>query len=139
LRESAVVARALEVPAARLVPSFLLDRAILRPMRLATQGTIQAVERALEGCVVFNLGGGYHHAFADHGEGFCIYADVAIALTRARRTGCLNATDHILVIDLDAHRGNGTENIFRDDPNVHFFDMYNFQIYPAIRTPRMTI
>jgi histone deacetylase 11 len=51
LRESAVVARALEVPAARLVPSFLLDRAILRPMRLATQGTVQAVERALEGCV----------------------------------------------------------------------------------------
>lgn len=131
LRESAVVARALEIPAARLLPSFLLDRAILRPMRVATQGTILAVERALQGSAVFNLGGGYHHAFADHGEGFCIYADVAIALTRARKNGSLKAGDHVLVIDLDAHRGNGTENIFRNDPDVHFFDMYNFQIYPG--------
>lgn len=126
-----VVAGALEIPAARLLPSFLLDRAILRPMRLATQGTIIAVQRALEGCAVFNLGGGYHHAFRDHGEGFCIYADAAIALTRARRSGWLGAADDVLVIDLDAHRGNGMEDIFRNDPHVHFFDMYNFQIYPG--------
>ncbi len=131
LRESAVVARALEIPVARLFPSSVLDRAILKPMRMATQGTILAVERALEGCVVFNLGGGYHHAFADHGEGFCVYADVAVAVTRARKSGRLAAGDQVLVIDLDAHRGNGTEDIFRNDQNVDFFDMYNFQIYPG--------
>ena len=131
LRHSTVVARALEIATARLLPSLLLDRSILRPMRLATQGTIQAVDRALEGCAVFNLGGGYHHAFADHGEGFCIYADAAIAVTRARKSGRLGAGADVLMIDLDAHRGNGIEHIFRNDPHVHFFDMYNFQIYPG--------
>jgi histone deacetylase 11 len=112
LGSSAVVARAVEVPAAGLVPWSLLDRAILRPMRIATHGTVAAVERALQGSTVFNLGGGYHHAFADHGEGFCIYADAAIAIARARRGELLRAADDIVVIDLDAHRGNGMEHIF---------------------------
>src|SRR5579872_3270392 len=131
LHRSRAIANALEIAAARVFPSSILDRSILRPMRLATQGSILAVERALQGHAVFNLGGGYHHAFADHGEGFCIYADAAVALMRARKNGLLHQDDDVLVLDLDAHRGNGTEDIFKDDPHVNFLDLYNFQIYPG--------
>jgi histone deacetylase 11 len=100
-------------------------------MRFSTKGTKLAVETALQGNSVFHLGGGFHHAFADHGEGFCIYADVAIALTLARRKGTLGLADDVLIIDLDAHRGNGVEEILKADKCVHFFDIYNFQIYPG--------
>ncbi len=131
LSNSEVIARAVEVSPLRFLPASLLERAILRPMRFATQGTVQAVETALQGNSVFNLGGGFHHAFADHGEGFCIYADAAIALAIARGKGALRSTDEVLIIDLDAHRGNGTEEIFKADPRIHFFDMYNFQVYPG--------
>jgi len=101
-------------------------------MRLAVNGTLLASEMALEGACVMNVGGGYHHAFSDHGEGFCVYADVAIAIRSLRERGRIKSNDSILVIDLDAHRGNGLEDILGGDPGVSFFDMYNFQVYPGL-------
>ena len=101
-------------------------------MKLACEGTRLATEHALKGAMVMNVGGGFHHAFSDHGEGFCVYADGAVAIKDARRCGALAESDKVLMIDLDAHRGNGFESIFRDDPAVEMFDMYNFQVYPGI-------
>jgi len=131
---SAVAARALEMRGLRLLPRGLVARRILSPMRLAVAGTILAVQQALsgDGAVAMNLGGGFHHAFRDHGEGFCIYADVAVAIAVARARGLLAAADAVAVIDLDAHRGNGFWDACGDDPAVHVFDLYNFQAYPGL-------
>jgi histone deacetylase 11 len=104
---------------------------LLRPMRYAAYGTVVAADAAVEPSIAVNLGGGFHHAFASRGEGFCIYADVAMAIQLMRRRGAIGPQDPIWVIDLDAHRGNGIEDIFGHDENVHFFDIYNFQIYPG--------
>lgn len=132
LRSSSTVAKALEIAAARLLPNAILQRNVLDPMRHAVAGTILAAEFALDGAMVMNLGGGFHHAFRDHGEGFCIYADVALAIASLRRSGRLRADDKIMIVDLDAHRGNGFEDIAKDDPAIHVFDVYNFQIYPGL-------
>jgi histone deacetylase 11 len=115
LQRSSVIAAALEVAALGVVPNALLQRGLLEPMRLATAGTLLAAERALEnaGSMVMNLGGGYHHAFRDHGEGFCFYADAAIAIEALRARGRLAKDDTIAVFDLDAHRGNGFWDIAR--------------------------
>jgi histone deacetylase 11 len=135
LRRSSVLAQALEVPPLRWVPNFLLRSRLITPMRWATQGTIDAALWAVQhGCAI-NFSGGYHHAHADHGEGFCLFADVPIAIAALRATGKLHGTDKIVVIDLDAHRGNGYESICETDYAVQFFDLYNFRVYPGKMPP----
>lgn len=128
---SATIAQALELPFLKLLPHGVLDSRVLTPMRLATQGTIQAMGHALAGSTAMNIGGGYHHAFPDHGEGFCLYADVPVALAHYRRAGAIGADEPVLLIDLDAHRGNGFFAAFQDDPAVHILDVYNAQRYPG--------
>lgn len=130
LKQSPQVAKALELGEIGLLPAWVLDRQVLQPMRLATQGTILAAQAAIEHGIAINLSGGYHHASRDHGEGFCVYADVAIAIETLRRSNTLEAEDQVIVIDLDAHQGNGVERTFHDDPKVHILDMYNQNIYP---------
>ncbi len=128
-----VVARALEVKPLAWLPRSLIERRILRPMRLACAGTLLAARRALrDGAVAMNVGGGFHHAFRDHGEGFCLYADVAAAIAAARAEGLLSASDPVAIIDLDAHRGNGVWDLCGRDPAVHVLDLYNFQVYPGL-------
>lgn len=133
LTRSSVVATALEVAPLALVPNALVQRGLLEPMRWATAGTLLAAERALAGAgtLAMNLGGGFHHAFRDHGEGFCLYADVAVAIAALRARGQLAASDPVAVIDLDAHRGNGFWDIVQNDPVVHVLDLYNYQNYPG--------
>ena len=102
-------------------------------MRFATAGTVLAMRYALEERgVVMNIGGGYHHAFRDHGEGFCLFADVAAGIAQHRAEGRLAAQDRIAVIDLDAHRGNGFAQIHEHDHAIHIYDLYNFQVYPGL-------
>jgi len=134
LASTAVVAKALEIWALKLLPRGLVERRLLHPMRLAVAGTILATRRALEngGAIAMNIGGGFHHAFADHGEGFCLYADAAIAIAAARSSGALAAGDPVAIIDLDAHRGNGVWEICGRDPAVRVMDVYNFQTYPGL-------
>lgn len=129
---SAAIASALEMPFLRLLPHSVLERRVLTPMRLAVQGTIQAMEHALGGETAMNIGGGFHHAFPDHGEGFCLYADVPVAVAHNRETGLLGPADPVLIVDLDAHRGNGFFAAFENDPAVHIFDLYNAQQYPGL-------
>ncbi len=103
LLESGLTAREelqLEIPySPELVDAFLLH----------TGGTILAAERALEDGIAFNLGGGFHHAFPDHGEGFCMIHDVAIAIRRLQRDGRIARA---MTVDCDVHHGNGTAAIF---------------------------
>jgi acetoin utilization deacetylase AcuC-like enzyme len=76
---------------------------------LMAGGSILAAQRAMQHGVCFNLGGGFHHAYPDHGEGFCMIHDVAIAIRRAQRDGIIRRT---MVVDCDVHQGNGTAAIF---------------------------
>lgn len=100
----------------------------LRERSLRTvQGTLEAARDALEIGLGINLAGGTHHAFADHGEGFCVFNDVAIAIRVLQREGRLG---RVAIIDLDVHQGNGTARIFADDPDVFTFSMHGARNYP---------
>ena len=98
----------------------------------STGGTLLASERALEAGVAINLSGGYHHAFADHGEGFCLLNDVAIALASLHARG---GVERSAIVDLDVHQGNGTAAIFSDWPEVFTFSMHQENNYPAVKPP----
>jgi acetoin utilization deacetylase AcuC-like enzyme len=103
-------------------------RELLRHM---TGGTIAAARRALDpssGGIVGNIGGGFHHAFADHGEGFCLFNDVAVAIRVLRSEGLIQRA---AVIDCDAHHGNGTAALFKQDAAVFTFSMHAEDNYPA--------
>ena len=97
---------------------------------LMAGGTIAAAEAALEEGASAHLGGGLHHAFANHGEGFCPVNDVAVAirvLQRRARLGCA------AVVDLDVHHGNGTAMIFDGDETVFTFSMHQQHNYPLFK------
>jgi len=128
---STYLAQALEVPLLRYLPAWLINWVILKAMQWATKGTILAMEAAFEHGLAINLSGGYHHAKPTEGEGFCLYADIAIAIAQARQQQLLAETETVLYIDLDAHQGNGVCHCFLDDNRVQIFDMYNGQIYPS--------
>ncbi|MDH5326467.1 MAG: histone deacetylase [Gammaproteobacteria bacterium] len=133
LSSSKVIAQVLEVGAVSYLPNKILQNSFLKPARLAVSGTVEAATQALtHDCIAVNIGGGFHHAFPDHGEGFSFFADAALSIEHCRSKGLISATDNILMIDLDAHRGNGFEFIYAKDPRVHMLDMYNFQVYPGI-------
>jgi len=109
--------------------------ALWRRSRLAAQGTLEAARAALADGLAANLAGGTHHAFADHGEGFCVLNDVAVAIRVLRRDGRLRRA---LVIDLDVHQGNGTAAVFEGDGDVFTFSMHGERNYPA-RKMRSTL
>ena len=97
--------------------------ATLDLQRLMAGGTIQATRLAMRtGGVAVHLGGGFHHATADAGLGFCVFNDVAVAIRRLRGRGF---AEPVLVVDLDLHDGNGTRRLFADDPTVHTFSIHN--------------
>jgi histone deacetylase 11 len=130
LKNSIYLAKALELPELSIVPRFLLEKHILYGMQLATKGTIIAAQWALSNGIAVNLSGGYHHASSEKGEGFCIYSDVAIAINSLRQSELLQPDDAVMIIDLDAHQGNGVERVFSLDKSVHILDMYNQNVYP---------
>jgi acetoin utilization deacetylase AcuC-like enzyme len=98
--------------------------------RLACGGTLLAARRALKAGLAGNLAGGTHHAFADHGEGFCVINDVAIAIRTLRSEGVIRRA---AVIDLDVHQGNGTAAIFEQDEAAFTFSMHGERNYPLTK------
>ncbi len=106
--------------------------ALVRRSRLAVRGTLNAAWMALEDGVAANLAGGTHHAFPDHGEGFCVLNDVGVAVRVLRRAGWIRRA---LVIDLDVHQGNGTAAVFADDPDTFTFSMHGARNYPFRKVP----
>jgi histone deacetylase 11 len=127
LRSSLVLARIVEVPLVLFLPVLFTDWRVLRPMRLATGGTVLACRRALERGLAINLGGGYHHASGSRGGGFCIYADVPMALALLKSEGRLRTA---LVIDTDAHQGDGTADAIRPWAWARILDLFDSSIYP---------
>jgi acetoin utilization deacetylase AcuC-like enzyme len=98
---------------------------------LCCGGTLLTAERALEEGVAAHLGGGFHHAFRDHGEGFCLLNDVAFAVAAILNRG---GVERCAVVDLDVHQGNGTASIFATDRRVFTFSMHQERNYPFPKT-----
>ncbi|MBU2575137.1 MAG: histone deacetylase [Elusimicrobia bacterium] len=93
-------------------------------------GTVLAARLALETGLGINCGGGAHHAFADHGEGFCLLNDIAVAVRKMQKEKKIKKA---LIIDLDAHQGNGTAAIFKKDKRVFTFSMHQEALYPEVK------
>ncbi len=108
------------------------SREMVRAAWLAAGGTIEAARCALAGGVGFNIGGGFHHAFPDHGEGFCPIHDVAIAIRKMQAERLLRRA---MVIDADVHHGNGTAAIFAGDPAVFTLSIHQYDNYPSQKPP----
>jgi acetoin utilization deacetylase AcuC-like enzyme len=96
----------------------------------AVGGTIAAARLAFTEGISSNLAGGTHHAFADRGEGFCVFNDVAIAIRALRRDGLIRRA---AVVDCDVHQGNGTATIFESDRDVFTFSMHGAKNYPLFK------
>ncbi len=93
-----------------------------------SMGTYQCALYALENKIAMNIAGGTHHAFASHGEGFCIFNDFAITANLLLKN---NRVNKILIVDLDVHQGNGTAKIFESEPRVFTFSMHGERNYPT--------
>lgn len=96
------------------------------------RGSIDAARLALVHGVGLHIGGGFHHAYPDHGEGFCVFNDHSCAIRQLQAEG---AIERALVADCDLHQGNGTAAVFADDPTVATFSIHQDHIYPMDRPP----
>lgn len=104
----------------------ITERFVVRGRHIS-QGTIQCALFARQYGVAMNIAGGTHHAYADHGEGYCCFNDQALAAAHLLHHGLAR---QILIVDLDVHQGNGTAHIFRDEPRVFTFSMHGARNYP---------
>lgn len=128
LRQPTAVAKYLEASFVSALPPGVIDASILAPCRYATGGTLLAGRLALQHGIAINIGGGYHHAEPDRGGGFCIYADMPIAIRALQAERLIRRA---LVVDLDVHQGNGTALCVASDEDVFTFDMHEEDIYPT--------
>ena len=99
---------------------------------LAAGGSILAARRALEDGFSASIGGGFHHAYPDHGEGFCVIHDVAVAIRKMQADG---AIERAMVVDTDVHQGNGTAAIFGGDETVFTLSIHQEHNYPYPKPP----
>lgn len=107
---------------------FPLSANLIERGRHIAQGTIDCAYFALQNGCAMNVAGGTHHSFADHGEGFCVLNDFAIAANHLLKE---KEVDKILIVDLDVHQGNGTAKLFENNPKVFTFSMHGAMNYPS--------
>lgn len=100
---------------------------IIASAYLTTGGSLIACRQALTQGAAVNLGGGFHHAFPHHAEGFCYLNDIAISIRRLQKDQLIRSA---AVVDLDLHQGNGTAFVFQQDPTVFTFSMHQERLYP---------
>lgn len=105
-----------------------VERSVVDAFVLATGGTVLAARLALERGAAANLTGGFHHAYPDHGEGFCLLHDAAVAVEVLRREGRMRRA---LFVDLDVHQGNGTVGCFDGDRDAYTFSIHEEDNYPV--------
>ena len=108
------------------------SRQMVEACRLAAGGTTLAARLALESGLGYNMGGGFHHAFPGHGEGFCALNDIAVAIRRLQRDHLVSRS---MVVYCDVHHGNGTATIFAGDASVFTFSIHQFNNYPGEKPP----
>ncbi|MGO9830618.1 MAG: histone deacetylase [Myxococcaceae bacterium] len=106
---------------------FPWSEALVQRSRAAVGGTCAAALVALEEGFAGNLAGGTHHAFADHGEGFCVFNDIAVSIRALQAAGRISRA---AVVDLDVHQGNGTASVFALDRAVFTFSMHGEHNFP---------
>jgi acetoin utilization deacetylase AcuC-like enzyme len=104
----------------------------VRAFWLSAGGSILAGQHAMKDGFAANIGGGFHHAFAGHGEGFCMIHDVAIAIRRLQVDGVIHTA---MVVDTDVHHGNGTAAIFAMDESVFTLSIHQERNYPSPKPP----
>lgn len=109
---------------------FPLTQELVQREITIAHGTMLCAEFALQQGVAMNIAGGTHHAFTNKGEGFCLLNDIAMA---SNYLLVKNLAKQILVIDLDVHQGNGTAQIFKDEPRVFTFSMHGANNYPLLK------
>lgn len=131
-----VILDALEVPYIPFLPFSVIDSKVLLPMRWGVAGTLAASIAAVDDQICWNLSGGYHHASQHSAQGFCIYNDIGIAYDQLIALGKLRSGDRVLIIDIDAHHGNGNARTFQENEQVVLLDIYNEDIYPTTGTTR---
>ncbi len=128
-----------EVAEGRLSPAqqreigFPWSTAMVERSRRSVGATVAAARAALNGGgIAVNLAGGTHHAYADHGSGFCVFNDVAVAARQMQAECQTRETDPLraAVVDLDVHQGNGTAAIFRDEPTITTLSMHGAKNFP---------
>ncbi len=95
-------------------------------------GSLASAKFALENGVAGNLSGGTHHAFREHGEGYCVFNDFAIVSTYLQKN---NLAKKIVIVDLDVHQGNGTSSILKENKNVFILDIHGEKNYPYVKIP----
>lgn len=128
-----VLSMALEIPIPPFLPPALLDQHALAPLRRMVQGTLLCARFAVEtGGLAVNLGGGFHHARPELAHGFCLYNDVAVAISALRRGGF---QEPILIVDTDAHQGDGNHAFFAQDPSVFCFSVHEEGLFPHPKVP----
>jgi acetoin utilization deacetylase AcuC-like enzyme len=108
------------------------SRELVEAVWLAAGGTILAAQSAMRDGFGCNLGGGFHHAYPGHGEGFCAIHDVAVAIRCLQFDGTIHKA---IVVDTDVHHGNGTAAIFANDPKVFTLSIHQENNYPAHKPP----
>ena len=122
LKNSKVAARIAEIGLLAVTPNFIIQKRLLDPVRHATGGTVLGAQLAIKEGWAINLAGGYHHTKADESSGFGFYADIPLAVKKLWED---NPELKVLIIDFDAHQGNGNEAIFKDDPGIFILDIYH--------------
>ena len=127
LQSSWTLARIAELPFLRFFPSRLSRNVVLEPMLYQMGGSLLAAKAALKFGWAVNLGGGFHHASYDNGQGFCALADISLIIKYLRRE---KIAQKFMIVDLDAHQGNGYERDFNKDDDVYIMDVYNKDVYP---------
>lgn len=138
LKWSFNVACIAEVPPLIFMPNFTVQNGYLRPMRYQAAGSILAGKLAMEYGWAINLGGGFHHCCSYKGGGFCPYADITLLIVRLFELEA-SRVKRAMIIDLDAHQGNGHERDFQDVETVYILDMYNAFIYPKDHEAKCSI
>eukprot|EP01130_Rhizamoeba_saxonica_P002031 TRINITY_DN11837_c0_g1_i1.p1 TRINITY_DN11837_c0_g1~~TRINITY_DN11837_c0_g1_i1.p1 ORF type:complete len:335 (-),score=68.34 TRINITY_DN11837_c0_g1_i1:19-912(-) len=130
LKYSSNVAAITEIFFIAALPNFLVQKFVLDPFRYATSGTILASHLAMQRRWAINIGGGFHHCCGNQGGGFCAYGDITLTIQYAREN--YPTVKKVMIIDLDAHQGNGhaRDVLNNSDEHVYIFDMYNPGIYP---------
>jgi acetoin utilization deacetylase AcuC-like enzyme len=99
---------------------------------LAAGGSILAARGALRDRIGYNIGGGFHHAYPGHGEGFCAIHDVGVAIRRLQKEKLI---ERAMVVDCDVHHGNGTAAIFAGDASVFTLSIHQYNNYPSVKPP----
>jgi histone deacetylase 11 len=117
----------LEMGIVNFLPASFTDWRVLAPMRRAVGGTVLACQLARQHGVAINISGGYHHACPDHGRGFCVYADAPVALARLHAERPFRSA---LIVDTDAHQGDGTAESIRRWPWAHLLDFFEDALFP---------